>query len=146
MSVGKICIREVDTAEAGETVFCAAQRMHQRAVGTLVVVNYAREPIGIVTDRDLVERVVAKGRHPLETLVRDMMTPGPVTISENSSIEMALAAMRSGQFRRLPVVDENQRLVGLVSLDDILVLLAGEFADVGDLLQREMPDAVLASA
>lgn len=145
MSVGRICIREVDTAEAGETAFRAAERMLQRAVGTLVVVNYAHEPIGIVTDRDLVERVVAKGRHPLETQLRDVMTVGPTAIFENSPIESALSLMRSGKFRRLPVVDANQRLVGLVSLDDILMLLAGEFTEVGKLLQQETPESALAN-
>jgi CBS domain-containing protein len=119
--------------------------MHQRAVGTLVVVNYAREPVGLITDRDLVERVLAKGRHPLETQVRDIMTADLTTISEDSSIESALAAMRSGKFRRLPVVDSNQRLVGLISLDDILVLLSDEFKDVGALLQKEMPETVLSA-
>jgi CBS domain-containing protein len=145
MSVGRICIREVDTAEPSETVFCAAERMHQRAVGTLVVVNYAREPIGLITDRDLVERVLAKGRHPLETQLRDIMTAGPTTVSENSSIESALSVMRSGKFRRLPVVDANQRLVGLISLDDIMMLLSDEFRDVGTLLQKETPESVLAA-
>jgi CBS domain-containing protein len=145
MSVGRICIREVDTAEASETAFQAAERMHQRAVGTLVVVNYAHEPVGLLTDRDLVERVVAKGRHPLETQLRDVMTPCPATISEHSPIESALSMMRSAKCRRLPVVSSNQRLVGLISLDDILILLANEFRDVGALLEQETPEAALAA-
>ena len=61
MSVGRICIREVDMASPGETVYMLAQRMHQRGVGSLVVVNDASEPIGIVTDRDLVARVLSEG-------------------------------------------------------------------------------------
>jgi CBS domain-containing protein len=144
MSVGRLCTREVDTAEPSETVFRAAERMHQRAVGTLVVINHSREPIGLITDRDLVGRVLAKGRHPLETQLRDVMTSDLRTISEEAPIESALALMRDGKLRRLPVVDNNERLVGLVSLDDILMLLAEEFMDVGRLLKAKTPAGVLA--
>ena len=146
MSVGRICNREVDTARPAESVYVIAERMHQRAVGSLVVVNDASEPIGIVTDRDLVARVLAKGASPIETKLRDVMTPGPKTISEESPIESALALMRKGSFRRLPVVDPDHKLVGLVSLDDILMLLAGEFTQVGRLLEHETPRCVVAGA
>ena len=146
MSVNKICIRNVDTASPGETVDVIAQRMHQRAVGTLVVVSSESEPIGIVTDRDLVERVLAKGMSPVETNVRDVMTPGPKTVFEETPIETALALMRSGGFRRLPVVDRNYQLVGLITLDDILMLLAEEFTQVGRLLEKESPRCVVTGA
>jgi CBS domain-containing protein len=143
MSVGRICIREVDTAIFDETAATAAERMHQRAVGTLVVVNDASQPIGIITDRDLVTRVMAPGRLATETLLRDVMTAAPRTVSEHDSIESALSLMRSGNFRRVPVVDENKKLVGLVTLDDILMLLAEEFGDIGKLLEHETPRAVV---
>ncbi len=74
MSVRRICVREVDSAQPNESVAVAAQRMHQRAVGTLVVVNGASQVVGIVTDRDLVSRVLAKGLSPSETSVQDVMT------------------------------------------------------------------------
>lgn len=90
--------------------------------------------------------MLAKGQHPLETQLREVMTSDPQTISEDSPIESALALMRDGKFRRLPVVDKNKQLVGLVSLDDILMLLAEEFTDVGQLLKRETPAAVLVGA
>lgn len=139
MSVGRICVREVDLADAEETVVVAAQRMRERAVGTLMVLGEARQPLGIVTDRDLVERVLAAGLDPATTTVEEVMTREPKTISEEGAIESALALMRSGRFRRLPVVDGQGQLVGLLSLDDVLVLLAEEFRDVGNLLEREMP-------
>ncbi len=143
MSVGRICVREVDTASPSETVYAVAQRMHQRGVGCLVAVNDSSEPIGIVTDRDLVARVLAKGRDPMQTAVRDIMTRDPKWISEESPIESALALMRSGSFRRLPVIDRSRKLVGVVSLDDILMLLAEEFIQVGNVLRRETPRSVV---
>ena len=142
MSVGRICVREVDLVDAGEFVWQAAARMQSRAVGTLVVLNESQEPIGLITDRDLVERVMAKQRNPNDTLVSDVMTTPPKVIHEDASIESALSLMRSGRFRRLPVVDDNRKLVGLVSLDDVLMLLAEEFKDIGQLLERETPQAV----
>ncbi len=62
MCVSNICVKSVDLAKAAEPVWLAAERMHQRAVGSLVVVNEKNQPVGIVTDRDLVERVLATGR------------------------------------------------------------------------------------
>ena len=67
------------------------------------------------------------------------MTKNPRTVSEAAPIEQALSLMRSGGFRRLPVVRDDGTLVGLVSLDDILSLLAEEFAQVGSLVEKEMP-------
>ena len=142
MSVGRICIREVDLADQSETAWEAANRMRERAVGTLVVLNAEQEPIGIVTDRDLVERVMASGHDPNTTLVSDVMTHIPNTVTEEESIESALALMRSGRFRRLPVVDRQGKLVGLLSLDDVLMLLAEEFVQIGSLLERETPRGI----
>ena len=144
MSVGRICVREVDLVDQSETAWQAAERMHQRAVGTLVVLSDTQEVIGIVTDRDLVERVLAVGRDPNTTMVGDVMTHAPKTVSEDASIESALSLMRNGRFRRLPVVDAQAKLVGLLSLDDVLMLLAEEFTQIGGLLERETPRAVAA--
>jgi CBS domain-containing protein len=143
MSVGRICVREVDTANPDESVAVAAERMHQRAVGTLVVVNDTDQVVGIITDRDLVSRVLAKGRNPTDTSVGEVMTVGPKTVSEQTSIESALLIMRSGKFRRIPVVGRDNKLVGLITLDDILMLLAEEFTQIGRLLTRETPRAMM---
>ena len=139
MSVGRICLREVDVAAATERVLEAARRMRERRVGTLVGVDDAGRPCGLLTDRDLALRVVAAGAHPHATSVGEVMTEHPRTVSESTAIESALSLMRSGSFRRLPVVNEEGKLVGIVTLDDILGLIAEEFALIGGLLQREAP-------
>lgn len=143
MSVGRICIREVDTAEPDESVAVVAHRMHQHAVGTLVVVNKVGEAVGIVTDRDLVARVLAKGLSPSQTTLREVMTIAPKTLREDTSIESALLIMRTGRFRRVPVVDESNHLVGLVTLDDVLMLLGEELGQIGRLIKRETPRAII---
>jgi len=137
MSVGRICSREIDIAEANETARDAARRMHQRDVGTLVVLNDDRQPIGLVTDRDLVCRVLAPPRDPETTRVREIMTTNPKVLREDSPIEGALGLMRAGSFRRVPIVDASGRLVGILTLDDVLALLAEEFGHIGGLLERQ---------
>ena len=139
MAVGRICVREVDLAEISESAQVAAQRMHDRNVGTLVVANAERKPIGIITDRDLAVRVVAKGRNPVDTTVGEVMTTDLKTVEEQTSLEDALRVMRGGPFRRVPVTDGNGTLVGLLSVDDVLDLLRQEFNEIGQLLQRESP-------
>jgi CBS domain-containing protein len=141
MSVGKICQREVDFADPEESVFVAAQRMRDHTVGALIVLSDRRQPIGILTDRDIALRVVAGGRDPHSTTVEDVMTREPKTVAEQTAIEIAVAQMRAGIFRRLPVVDEGGELVGIVTLDDILMLLCEEFNSIGGLLAHETPAA-----
>jgi CBS-domain-containing membrane protein len=142
MSVGKICVRQVDVARPEESVQSGAQRMRARKVGTLIVVNKLLEPIGIVTDRDLTVRVLADGRDPSQTLLHDVMTRDLTTVSSETPVEDALRFMRKGSFRRLPVVDRAGKLSGLVSLDDILHLLSHEFGEVGRLLVQESPESL----
>ena len=139
MSIGRICCRHVDLATADEPVVDAARRLGTQRVGTLVVLNVAKEPVGVVTDRDLVLRVLAAGRDPQTTKIGEIMTQQPKVISEDSPVEAALALMRAGGVRRLPVVDHEGRLVGIVSLDDVLALLAEEFAHIGGILERQQP-------
>jgi CBS domain-containing protein len=139
MSVGRICVREVDIAEAEETAQVAAQRMHDRKVGALVILNKAREPIGIITDRDLTVRVLSRGLDGVQTLLADVMTRSPKTVGEETAIEEAVRVMRRGVFRRLPVVDKSGKLAGLVTLDDILDLLTEEIREIGGILAQETP-------
>jgi CBS domain-containing protein len=135
MSVGRICTREVHFAEPGESIRDAALRMLDRRVGCLVVLDPQRVPVGMLTDRDLVIRVIAAGRDPARTTVADVMTPDPRVAPETAAIEDALAWMRHGKFRRLPVVGAEGRLVGLVAADDILDLLAEEIGELGSLVE-----------
>ena len=139
MSVGRICTRDVDLAEAEESVQAAAQRMHARNVGTLVVLDSEQRPIGMVTDRDLTVRVMGNGLEPWQTTVGKVMTAFPRTVQDKTSIEDALQIMRLEKCRRLPVVDESGKLVGLLSVDDILELLISEFREIGRLLNQESP-------
>jgi CBS domain-containing protein len=129
----------VDTAEPHESAVEAARRMRDRQVGTLIVVDAASKPIGVLTDRDLVTRGLARGGDGDGQTIGDLMSPLPATVLETTPIEAALSHMRVGRLRRLPVVDQHGGLVGILTLDDILMLLAEEFSLIGRVLAREAP-------
>jgi CBS domain-containing protein len=113
--------------------------MHARNVGTLVVVNEQGVPIGMLTDRDLALRVVAAGRSPYGTTVGQAMTENPAILREDASLESAIVAMCAEPCRRLPVVDDAGCLAGLLSLDDVIGVLASDLTQIGNLLRRESP-------
>jgi len=141
MSVGRICMRAVSTAEPEETLAAAGARMRDHAVGSLVVVDAKRMPVGIVTDRDLMLRCVAGGDDPDTVRVAQAMSAPVVTARESMPIEDALAQMVGSSVRRLPVVDDAGALVGILALDDVLDLLTEEVTAVGRLLARRPPPA-----
>lgn len=144
MTVRRICQRDVDVANVAESAQVAAGRMASRNVGSLLVLDGGRRPVGILTDRDLAVRVVAAGLSPLDTLVGDVMTPDPRTVGEATPIEEALGVMRAHGVRRLPVVDRSRRLLGIVSVDDILAWMAGELRQLTGVIAKTSPKALVA--
>jgi CBS domain-containing protein len=119
--------------------------MHARNVGMLVVVDKDQRPLGLVTDSDLVVRVMAAGSNPDQTLISEVMTRVPHSVNEETPIEEALGIMRCGPYRRLPVVDRDGCQVGILSLDDVLDLLSEEFSKIGQLVQKESPESLAAT-
>ena len=138
MSIGKICVREVYLADAAESTYVAAQRMREHSVGTLVVLDKDKKPLGIVTDRDLAMKVIAEGKDPAEVKVAQVMTVDPRSLREDTPIEEGLRLMRGGKCRRLPVVDDKDALQGLVSIDDILELLAEEMSQIAKIIESQV--------
>jgi CBS domain-containing protein len=140
MPIGDICVREVVTATRETTIQKAAQLMRENHVGDLLVVeqrNGLRSPVGIVTDRDIVVAVVAPGLDPAVLSVGDIMGPDLETVQEDDGIFETLNQMRDAGIRRIPVVSEDHALVGIVSTDDIVQLLADEMTEVAKLISRE---------
>jgi CBS domain-containing protein len=139
MTVGRLCTREVFFARPQETVEEAAGRMLDNNVGSLVIIDEETRPVGILTDRDLAVRVVARDLVAQKTRVEDVMTRQPESVPETLSLEVALERMKGGRRRRLIVVDAEGRLEGIVTLDDMLALLVEEFESIGALLKRQRP-------
>ena len=137
MSVGAICVRSVQIASPDELVGTVARRMAQADVGTVVVLGPDKRPVGILTDRDLALRCVADKRDPDATEVRAVMTAPATCVRESTPIEDALARMAASRVRRVVVVDDQERLLGILALDDVLELLAEEATTLGKLLARQ---------
>jgi CBS domain-containing protein len=113
--------------------------MRSNYVGSVVVVDNpdTRIPAGILTDRDIAVNVVAQGMLPAQTPVGSVMSSPVVTVSEDDGLLSALDKMSSHGVRRAPVVDRNGCLTGLVAVDDLMTLLAREFAKLGALIRHE---------
>jgi CBS domain-containing protein len=124
MSLERFCRKHVVTAQADRPVVEIARLMRAEHVGAVVIVD-GKQPIGIITDRDLALRVVAERRLP-DVPVRELMTVQPVTVRRDQQIDDVVRTMQEEGVRRVPIVDEEGAVAGLVSLDDISVLLAAE--------------------
>ena len=139
MNVGDMCCRDVDLVDLDETAADAARRMLKRNVGTLVALDAEGRPIGLVTDRDLVIRVLAADKTPSRSAMRDVLSAPVRTLPEDAGIDKAVALFRAGSCRRIPVVDAGGKVVGILSLDDVLVLLAEQLGLIAGLVEREAP-------
>ena len=141
MTVGEICTRSVIVIEKSATVVDAARRMRQEHVGDLVVVGLVDGgvgPIGIVTDRDLVVGVMAMDLpHQGSLLVGDVMSADLIVANEFDSVPDVLARMRAHGIRRMPVVDDAGKLVGLLTFDDLVELLAEQLGLLATLVPRQ---------
>jgi len=114
-SVKDLMTKNVITIDLKKSVFDAAVLMSEKLIGCLVIVD-GEEPVGIVTERDFVRRVVAKNL-PLETTVSEIMSQPLITIDPDASLREAARLMLKNKVRRLPVVKEN-KLVGIIVIAD----------------------------
>jgi CBS domain-containing protein len=104
-----------------DSVVVAAHLMMGRDIGAIPVIHdeMSRKLVGIVTDRDLAMEIVAEGRDPQGTKVEDVMTRGVVTCHAEDDLQMALEAMSEHRVRRIPVVDHENRIVGIIAQADV---------------------------
>lgn len=140
MNAGELCNREVILAYRDTRLVEAARLMREHHVGSLVVVVdrlSERVPVGILTDRDVVVAVVAKELDPRALTVGDVMTGGLVTVREQDGIADALRLMRERGVRRLPVLTRSGALAGILTLDDLLELVAEELGNFASIINRE---------
>jgi CBS domain-containing protein len=140
MPIGELCIRQVVVASPNTSVLEAAKLMRQFHVGDIVVIDEIkgkRAPVGIVTDRDIVIEVLAQGLDATGLSVGDIMIGDLITVRENEGIFQTIQLMRAKGARRAPVVNNEGTLVGIVSVDDMVELLAEELGELAKLISRE---------
>jgi CBS domain-containing protein len=136
MNAYDLCQRNVVTVRGDEDLATASWMMRERHVGCLVVVEPLSglggwRPVGLLSDRDIVTRVIAEEREPRGVIVAEVMTP-PAVVIKGSRIEDVLQRMRLLRTRRVAVVDERGRLAGILAYDDIF----------DHLIRRRRPAAV----
>jgi CBS domain-containing protein len=136
-SVKDLMTSELTTVAPETSVSEAAERMAREDIGPLPVVENDRL-VGIVTDRDLVVRVLAEGRDPRSTTVREVASKEPITVSVDDDLVTTLDLLAKHQVRRVPVVD-GDRLVGIVAQADVAREVSSSW--VGDVVEDISRDA-----
>ncbi len=140
MSLGQICNRETVVIGKDESIITAARLMREFHVGSVVVVEETErgnKPVGIVTDRDLVVEILAAELDPGVVSVGDIMSFELATARDDEPTWEALQRMRNKGIRRMPIVDQDGLLVGIISTDDLLELLAEELGQLVRIIGRE---------
>ena len=140
MHIGEICTREVVCTDAQTPVAAVAKLMRQYHIGDVIVTRTdgaKRVPLGIVTERDIVLSVVAAEIAPGTLTVGEIMSAQLATAGEEEDVFETIQRMRNIGVRRMPIVDAEGALAGIVSIDDIIEVLAGEMTELARLVSRE---------
>jgi CBS domain-containing protein len=140
MSVGEICNRDVIVVGKDSPTQEAIMLMREYHVGDVVVVeqrNGVNYPVGIITDRDIVIELLAEDVPIDSVTVGDIMSYELLSVTEEDSIETAINLMRKKGVRRLPVVNEDGALEGILTLDDLIDLIAEQMKDLAGLITKE---------
>lgn len=137
MKLGSICNRQVVTADTGSTAIELAKLMLQKHVGSVVITENKPEgecPIGIVTDRDLVLKVVARDVNPHSAIAEELMTRNLITGQTGDDVLDTMRHMRAHGVRRIPVVNHSQILVGIIALDDLIDVIVNELSELSNVI------------
>ena len=124
------------TATGDETIHEVAARMATEEVGTVVVVDDDNEPVGIITDRTIALSIDDEGALA-DRQVSDVMAGEVTTVTEGSSVFEVTERLRDAGVRRVPVVDGDGELQGIISFDDVLVLLSQELQNLSEIVSTQ---------
>jgi CBS domain-containing protein len=140
MNAGQYCKRLVVTIATKADIAEAAKLMRDEHVGYLVVLNEGdtdRTPVGVVTDRDIVLKVMARDMDPHAVTVADVMTREPIIAKEQDDLAEVMQGMRTAGIRRLPVVNASGSLTGIIALDDAINAITGMLCDMSGSIRNE---------
>jgi CBS domain-containing protein len=139
MPIEDLARTEVVSASPETPVPELAQRMRDENVGSVVVTN-DNSPTGIVTDRDLTTRVLAEEAAPADRTAEDVMSRDLCAVGPDAGFYEAAEVMSENGVRRLPVCDENDELVGIITADDLTELLADENQQLAAVIRSQRPE------
>jgi CBS domain-containing protein len=138
MSIGEVCNREVIVIGPDASVREAARLMRDYHVGDLVIVEQRgqqRVPLGVLTDRDIVIEVLAEDIDQAAVTIRDVMSTQLISAREDEDLADVIERMRAGGVRRVPVVNAQGGLEGILAVDDVLELLAEQTSTIARLVR-----------
>ncbi len=138
MPVENLARSDVVTAKVDDPVQDLATMMEEEEIGSVVITD-GEEPVGIVTDRDLAVQVVAQGADPADHTAEDVMSSNLYTIEPDAGFYQATEMMSDHGIRRLPVVDSNGELSGIITVDDLNELLADEHQELAGVIREQRP-------
>lgn len=138
MPVSDLGPNEVETTTRDATIGDVAQRLRSENVGALVVAEDDR-PVGIVTDRD-VALALADGGDITSQSVEEVMTEDPATIREDEEAMEISRVIEEHNVRRIPVVDDDGKLTGIVTLDDLVATIGEQLENISDTIEVQSPD------
>jgi len=118
ITVSEVMSTPVETIKLNATAYDAANILKNKKIGCLVVVNDGMEPVGLITEKDLVQKVVAKNLKSKEVLIKDIVSPKLISISPKATVIEAAKLMAKKNIKRLPVI-ENGKLLGIITVSDI---------------------------
>ncbi len=145
-TLASLCKHPVRVVTPETTIRTAAKMMREHHIGALVVVadeSNISKPIGIVTDRDIVVAIVALDLDPDIFLIDDLLDRPLIVAQTEQRIRDGLELMKSKGVRRLPLVDKTGKLMGIITLDDLLNELAQDLKRVSDVIEREISSELI---
>ncbi|MCE5338931.1 MAG: CBS domain-containing protein [Methanomicrobiaceae archaeon] len=139
MGIVKCCREQVVAVSLDTPAVDVARIMGEKNVGSVVVISSDNRPAGILTDRDLAVRVMAQEKNPGEVRAKEVMTRDVVTFQDSMGIYEAIRKMTDEGIRRMPVVDDAGKLIGIVTMDDIIRMLGEEMAIIAKNIEKQSP-------
>lgn len=139
MGLVECCQKQVVAVSPDTPVVEVARIMKEKNVGSVIVISGDGRPVGILTDRDLVVRIMAQERDPGEVRSREVMTRNLITFRDSMGIYEAIRKMAGEGIRRMPIVDDSGILIGIVTLDDIIRMLGEEMAIIAENIEKQSP-------
>jgi|SRR3989338_6613236 len=138
MSLHKFCQRLVVTVTQERSIMDACRLLEENNVGCMVVEDNGRI-CGILTDRDVALKVTGESKDPQKTKVEEIMTRNPVRISIDKGLQELTSLMHSSHVRRVPIVNGLDKVLGIVTLDDLIAVISDEMFEIGRTVAEGFP-------
>jgi CBS domain-containing protein len=142
MKISEICRSDVVSIDQNASAAEAAKIMKRSRIGSLIAIEEgSNKPIGIITDRDIVLKVIAEGKDPSSVKIAEFMSKNLYMENQDTDIAEVISMMKEKGIRRVPIIDDESRLCGIVSLDDLCLMVDKEQDNIADIIRKQISKA-----